>query len=724
MNDYITGSVRRIIFKGENGYTVGVFKVKDATDSFEYLKNTTISFTGYFHELDEDDNYKFHGNIINHPKYGEQFNCTFYERVIPEEKDSIVEFLSSGTFKGIGEKTAEKIVNILGDDALQIIIDNPSNLLLVPGISKKQMNTLHDTLIEYSNSYNIILKLNEYGFTTKDSMIIYNKYKANTLNIVEENIYQIIEDINDIGFKKIDLIAIKMGYSKDDKRRVMASIIYTMEELCNALGHCYLHINDIFRYTLNVLGFKVTEEYFIECLNTLIVNIKVVKTDEKYYLKSMWDAEELIAKRLIHLNKKKDFDIPSIDGYIEELEKDNHIKYNEDQKNAIKNSLIKNFIIITGGPGTGKTTIVSSIIELYRKINKLSYKDLLNEVAVLAPTGRASKRLTEKSLFPASTIHSFLKWNKETDRFQVNEHNKSDVKLVIIDEASMVDVLLFSSLLKGLLMDTRIVMVGDYDQLPSVGPGQLLKDLIESNILNVISLKTLYRQTENSSIITLAHDINNGIIDESIFNVKPDLDFIETKNVLEVLSEISDTYSDSSYNDFQVLVPMYKGINGIDNFNKKLQSIFNPKSKNKKELTSGESTYRECDKVLQLVNMPDDRIFNGDIGIISKIDNKEIVIDFDNNEVRFTPANFSKFKHGYAISIHKSQGSEFDIVVLPVVKDYGKMLYRKLYYTAVTRSKTKLILIGEMDALKAAVKNNNQDIRMTSIKEKLLDKNN
>ena len=722
MEDYIIGSVRRIIYRNDNGYVVGVFKVKESSTSFEFLKDRTLSFTGYFHEIDLEDNYKFSGNIINHPKYGEQFNVEFYEKVIPEEKDSIVEFLSGGTFKGIGEKTAEKIVNVLGDDAIRMIIENPSNLMLVPGISRKQIDTLHEGLIEYSNSYDIILKLNDLGFISRDSMTIYNKYKTNTMKVIDENIYRLMEDIKDFSFKKVDAIALKQEYPRDDKRRVCASILTTMEELCNTIGHCYLHIDMIYKYTVMCLGNNISQEFFIECLNSLILDIKVIKSDEKYYLRNMWDAEENIVNRITSLNNKKDLKINNLDGYIEELEKSKNIKYNEEQKTAIKSSVLKNFLIITGGPGTGKTTIVSSIIDLYKKVNKLTYDELIREVVVLAPTGRASKRLTEKSLFPASTIHSFLKWNKEADKFAVNEYNKSEARLVIIDEASMIDVPLFHSLLKGLRIDTKIIMVGDYDQLPSVGPGQLLKDLIESEQLNVISLKELYRQGEDSSIITLAHDINCGEVNDSIFNVNYDLDFIKTNNIVNSLKEIVESYKDESYNDFQVLVPMYKGINGIDNFNKILQDIFNPKSKSKKELVVGDITYRECDKVLQLVNMPDERIFNGDIGTISRIDNKEIIIDYDINEVRFTPANFNKFKHGYAISIHKSQGSEFDTVVLPVTSSYSKMLYRKLYYTAVTRSKKKLIVIGDLNALKAASINNNQDIRMTSIKDKIIKK--
>lgn len=722
MEDYIIGNVKKIIYQSDNGYVVGVFKVKDSTSAFEYLQDSSISFTGVFHELEEDSNYKFFGTIINHPKYGEQFSVSFYERVMPEEKDSIVEFLSSGTFHGIGDKTAKKIVNVLGTDAIQIIIDSPSNLLLVPGITRKQIDTLHNTLIEYSNSYNVILKLNDMGFVSRDSMIIYNKYKSNTMNVIEENLYRLIEDIKDLTFKKVDAIAIKYGYSRDDKRRVSSAIIYTMEELCNTLSHCYLHLDMIYKYTVLSLGNNLDEELFIECLNSLILDLKVIKLEEKYYLRSMWDAEENIVSRIIYLNSKKDLVINDLTDYIKELEKFKNIKYNEEQKNAIISSLKKNFLIITGGPGTGKTTIISSIIDLYKKVNNISYEKISDDVVLLAPTGRASKRLTEKSLFPASTIHSFLKWNKEADKFAINEYNKSDAKLVIIDEASMIDVMLFNSLLKGLRSDTRIIMVGDYDQLPSVGPGQLLKDLIESNVLDVISLKELYRQGEDSSIISLAHDINEGVINENLFNSNPDLSFIETDDVVLPLSEIAETYKDSSYNDFQVLVPMYKGINGIDNLNKKLQDIFNPPSKNKNELVVGDVIYRECDKVLQLVNMPDERIFNGDIGIISHIDNKEIIVDFDVNEVKFTPATFNKFKLGYAISIHKSQGSEFDTVVIPVVSQYNKMLYRKLYYTAITRSKKKLFIIGNLKSLKQAANNNNQDIRMTTIKDKLIKK--
>ncbi len=720
MDDYIKGHVTKIIFQGDTGYIVGIFRVKDASSKYEHFVNSSISFTGYFHELNLDDNYAFYGSIVNHPKYGEQYSVTKYERIKPEEKDSIIEFLSGGLFKGIGEKTAKKIVDILGDDALNTILERPENLILIPMITKKQIDTLHNTMVEYESSYNTILELNELGFSTKDSMTIYNKYKANTSKIIDEDLYRLYFDIKEINFKKIDSIALKCDYAREDERRIKACIIYTMEELTNTLGHCYFNINDIYKYTIMYLGVRISEELFIECMNKLILDIKVVKEDEKYYLIDMWEAENYISKRITSLAKAAKEVVKDIDKKITHIEHDYNITYNEEQLKAIKDSVTSNFLIISGGPGTGKTTIVESIVNLYKDINKLSYHELTEKLVLLAPTGRASKRLSIKTHLPASTIHSFLKWNKEQDRFNVNEKNKASCKIVIIDEASMIDVPLFNSLLKGLYNDTKIIMVGDYNQLPSVGPGQLLKDLIESDVLPVVYLKTLYRQKENSNIITLAHDVNKGEVNEEVLNAGDDLEFINSDDILDTIVKVSKKYKNTSYEDFQVLAPLYKGIYGIDNINIYLQEIFNPKDKSKNEIKIGDVTYRENDKILQLVNMPDERVFNGDIGTIISIDKKEILVDFDTNEVRFTPSTYSNFKLGYAISIHKSQGSEFDTVVLPISDMYGKMLYKKLYYTAITRSKKKLILIGNLEALRFASNNNLSDIRRTTIKDRII----
>ena len=723
---YIKGSYSKSIYENNTGYVIGIFKVSD-TDSellSEYI-GRSITFTGYFHELNNIDTYKFYGELINHEKYGEQFKVDSYERCKPEEKDSIIEFLTSGLFKGIGEKKAKSIVDTLGKDTLSIILNNPSNLVLIPKITEKDINILHSKLKEYESSYETIMYLSDLGFSTRDSMIIYNTYKNRVRDIIETDIYQIIYDINDINFKKIDLIALNMGIEKDSLIRIKASIIYIMNEISNTYGHSYYLYNELLSLIPRVLNCNVVEDSFIYAINELVKDSKIVVSDDKYYLKEMYDAEVFIVKRFRMLNSKENKSIKKIDTNISDLEKFFNIKYNEIQLEAIKKAIVRDFLIITGGPGTGKTTIIKAILELYRIINKLGYGELNEKVALLAPTGRASKRMSEATLFSSSTIHRFLKWQKDANKFQVNEYNKSKVEFVIIDEASMIDTYLMNSLLKGLSANCKIVIVGDDHQLPSVGPGDVLHDLIESDMLEVVKLKDEYRQDEGSSIISLAYDIRKKTINEEIFNVKDDLTFIKCldSEVITNIIDIYNTYKDLDYHEFQILAPMYKGLNGIDIINQKLQELFNKKTSTKKEYKVGDVTYREGDKVIQLTNMPDENIYNGDIGVICEINNfkkKEILIDFDGNIVKYTPSNFNNFKLAYAISIHKSQGSEFDVVVIPIVKGYNKMLYQKLIYTAVTRTKSKLYLIGDMNALKYSSSNTRDDNRRTTIKDYLI----
>lgn len=723
---YIKGNYRRSIYQNSQGYNIGLFKVTDTDDEklVDYVDHI-ITFTGYFHELNDMDTYLFYGKLVTHPKYGEQFQVDSYERCKPEEKDAIVDFLTSGLFKGIGEKKAKAIVDVLGKDTLKIILENPDNLILIPGVTRKNIDTLHTKLQEYEASYEIILTLTELGFSTKDAMIVYNFYKNKTKNIIDTNIYQIIEDIYNMNFKKIDTIALKNGLAKDSPIRVEATIVYIMNELSNAYGHSYYFKEELLTYLPRVLGQNITEELFLTSLDNLEKNLRIVRKEEKYYLKEMYEAETLITKRFRMLSHEEDKVIKDIDLKIKELEELLGITYNEQQFLAIKNSILKKFIIITGGPGTGKTTIMKCVTELYRTINKLGYSELQEKIALLAPTGRAAKRMSESTLLKASTIHRFLKWQKETNKFQVNEYNKSRVEFVIIDEASMIDTYLMANLLKGISANCKIVLVGDDHQLPSVGPGQVLHDLIESNSLEKVELTELYRQGKDSNILSLAYDIRQGKVNEKIFNIGEDLTFIKSTpdQVIDNILEITDTYKDLSYKDFQILCPMYKTIAGIDEINKHVQNRINKKSKNKKELPYGDVIYREEDKVLQLTNMPDENVYNGDIGIIKEIKTspkKEIIIDFDGNIVKYTPSNFANFRLAYAISIHKAQGSEFDVVVIPIVKNFNKMLYRKLIYTGITRSKKKLYLIGDLASLNYAVSNDNADIRRTTIKDFLI----
>ena len=726
MVTYIKGNYRRSIYQNAQGYTIGLFKVSDTNDEklADYL-DRVITFTGYFHELNDMDTYLFYGKLIEHDKYGEQFQVDSYERCKPEEKNSIIEFLTSGLFKGIGDKKAKQIVDTLGKDTLKIILENPDNLILIPGITKKNIETLHTQLKEYESSYEMILYLGNLGFSTRDSMIIYNFYKNKTKQIIEENIYQLIKDINDITFKKIDQIAVRMGIKPNDIIRVKAALIYIMNEVSNTYGHSYYYDEELISLLPRVVNIQITQDEYIDAIKDLIKDSDIVVKEEKIYLKDMYDAETLIVKRFRLLENNPPLTDKTIDDKIKQLEEFYEIRYNEEQLKAIKESYLRDMLIITGGPGTGKTTIMKGITELYRQCNKLSYEKLQDKIALLAPTGRAAKRMSETTLLRASTIHRFLKWQKETNKFQVNEYNKSKVEMVIIDEASMIDTYLMASLLKGLSANCKIILVGDDHQLPSVGPGQLLHDLINSEKLTTIKLKELYRQGKDSNIITLAYDIRNGEVMRDVFNKEEDLTFISCTpdQVIEHIKEISETYKDISYKDFQILAPMYKTYVGIDEINKQLQTIFNKKDKSKKELTIGEFTFREQDKVIQLTNMPEENVYNGDIGIIEQIitsPKKEIHINFDGNVVKYTPSNFNNFRHAYSISIHKAQGSEFDIVIMPIVRNYNKMLYRKLVYTGITRSKKKLYIIGDISALDIAVKNVSVDIRRTTIKDFLI----
>lgn len=723
MEVYIKGHYQRSIFQNSNGYHIGLFKVKETNDpKLSIFIDKTITFTGYFHELNDMDTYLFFGQMVEHPKYGTQFTVSSYERCKPEEKDAIVEFLTSGLFKGIGEKKAKAIVDVLGKDTLSIILENPDNLILIPSITKKNIETLHTKLKEYEASYETVLYLGELGFSTKDSMIIYNFYKDKVKMIVEEDIYQLIYSIVEINFKKIDRIALKNGILKDADIRVRAAIIYIMEEVSNIYGHSYFYFDEVFSYLPRVLSVRISLEKFKDNLNYLIKDLKVVEKGEKYYLKEMYEAETFIVKRFRLLSNKEEESFKNLDTLFKEMEDVFSISYNEDQRQAIMESMKKNFLIITGGPGTGKTTIMNGITNLYKTLHKLSYEDMADRVALLAPTGRAAKRMSDATMMPAATIHRFLKWQKETNKFQVNEYHKSNVELVIIDEASMIDTLLMASLLKGTSSHCKIILVGDAYQLPSVGPGQVLHDLIASQKLPVVFLNQLYRQGCDSNILSLAYDVRKGLLHNEVFNRDEDLTFVQCSDneVIANLMEVSATFKDLSYKNFQILAPMYKTINGIDMINQKLQTIFNPKDKSKKEIVVGEFIFREGDKVIELNNMPDENIYNGDIGIISQIitsPTKKIIVDFDGNEVAFTASNFNKFRLAYAISIHKAQGSEFDVVVMPIVKGYNKMLYRKLVYTGITRSKKMLYLIGDKEALKIAVSNTASDVRRTTIQD-------
>lgn len=712
----IKGKLSKIIFhNNQNGYTVGLLKVKES--DIDDLVNKTVTFTGNLPDLNEIDTYIMTGNLTNHEKYGSQFQVKSINRIMPQETDAMIDILSSNLFKGIGKKTAEKLVSVFKEKTFDVILNDTGNLLLIPGISEKQAKTLKEALKQYQGSYEDILMLNKLGFSTSESMKIYHYYKDKLNEVLDGNLYNIYYDIDEISFPRVDSIFVAK-YKKDSPSRVAGAIIYIIKTLSMTYGHTYFSKEEVNSYLFRVLKVEVSEKVVADAYNSLLVDERIVIKDDRLYLWEMYEAETLIARRLRLLAHEDKIKYKNLDTKIKEIETHYGIVYTTEQLDAIKLAITRKVAIITGGPGTGKTTILKGILDLYKVLSSSDKIRLNEQIALLAPTGRASKRMSEVTNFEASTIHRFLKWNKDTNRFQINEYNKSSVSFVIIDEASMIDTMLLANLLKGLKSSCHIIFVGDANQLPSVAAGDVLNDMIESKELPVYALKNWHRQGSDSKIIPFAHRINEGILDRELLNSGSDLEFIPCKDneIIEVIGNVCKDYN--SY-DLQVLAPIYKNRNGIYAINDHLQKLWNPKSPSKKEIEGNEGIYREKDKVIQLSNMKDESVFNGDIGIIDRIKllgNKELYIDYDGNLVKYTKSMLQNFTLGYAISIHKSQGSEFDTVLIPFTFDYRKMLYRKLIYTGVTRCKKKLILVGDINALEQAIRNNQEQKRRTSLK--------
>ena len=726
---YIRGKFKQLIFESDNGYKVGLFRIKETNqEEMEEYVNKTITFTGYFADLNGEDYYRLSGKYVNNERYGNQYQVSSYEREEPKGKDAIIDFLSSSLVKGCGEKTANLIVETLGDDALTVIKNDPNSLLLVPGISEVKAKRIYNSIIKYQSTDQMIVDLKTFGFTINEALSIINKYGDNSIKIVKEDIYKLIELVD---FPKLDRIFLSLK-DADAHERVIACLIQTFKVLGMRQGDTYFTKEELFTAIRNDFKIFITEDEFDEYIYELVQSEVVVLKGVRYYLKEYYDYEESIAYNLSVINSLKKDKVTHFDDLIAAVQLEYDVKYNVDQKKAIKNALINRVSIITGGPGTGKTTIINSIVKLYIRLNNLNYKDVINHIALLAPTGRAAKKISDSTGLGAMTIHRYLKWNKEKDEFQINEFNKNHHKLVIVDETSMIDTFLFDALLRGLNHNIKLVLVGDANQLPSVGPGLILNDLINSDCFTHTKLEHIYRQSDNSYIPILAKEIKDRDLSENFMLQTDDYNFLKASGlqIKELIRKICVMSKEKGLteDEIQILAPMYKGENGIDNLNVLLQDIFNPKDKNKKEVKYGDVIYRENDKVLQLVNDPDNNIFNGDIGYIRRIDvitkpkKVEIfTIDFDGNEVLYQREDLINIKHAYAITIHKSQGSEFAHVIMPVSKSYYKMLYNKLVYTGVSRAKKSLILIGEEESFIMAVNNDYSNSRKTSLKDRLVD---
>ena len=717
-NSYIKGNIVKILYESSTGYKVGLFKVKESSDDVKEFLNKTMTFTGNFMPLNNEITYIFKGNLINHARFGIQFNVTSYESVIPSDTDEIIMYLSSGIFKGIGPKTAKVIVDTFGEETINEIKNGNPVLSRLKGMNEKKARELTKKILEYDKDQELIIEFNKLGFTTEECLKIVNKYKDRCFDIIENNIYMLESDINFIKLDKVFLT----NHDEFECVRIDALIKYSIKNLCYTTGDTLVTRESLYLEMNKYFSTNLDSKLFLDRLNDLIVCKTVIEVDEFITLNMFYETEVEIADTINYLNKiKPTFNKEDIDVYINKYQKENNITFNNSQIEAIKGSLLNNLFIITGGPGTGKTTIIKAVVDIYEKLcGDIELKD----ITLLAPTGKASKRITESVHRKSSTIHKFLKWNKETKEFSVNRFNPVDTRLVIIDEFSMVDIFLFNSLLDGLTSKVKLILVGDANQLPSIQPGNILADLLSDKNLPGIYLTDIYRTKKESYIIPLAMDIKNRKVFEDFPTNYEDFKFFSVADI-QIKSYLTTIFKHArdknmSIEDFQVLIPMYKGENGIDNINNLMQSIFNPESIMKKEIVIRDVTYREGDKVIQLVNDVDYNIFNGDNGYIKRIimgKNPFIEIDYNGNVVSYKKGKFDEFTLAYAISVHKSQGSEYDNVVVVLPSNMKRMLYNKLIYTAVTRAKKSLIIIGNIDSLNYAVKTEYSVYRNTALKK-------
>lgn len=744
----LEGQVKDIIYKNEiNSYTVATFETNEQEE-------TTI--VGYLPFVNEGDNLKITGDVVKHPDYGEQFKVTTFEKTMPTTHEALEKYLANGNFKGIGPATAKKIVNTFGKDTINVIKLEPNKLTQIKGISKEKALEIAEQFLANWEIWQIVGFLDKFGIGPQSAENVYKKLGEGALEKISENPYILIDVASKVNFEKVDKIAMELGVEQDNYKRIRSGIKYGLEKIGLNGNSCVLYDN-LLKYEKDLL--RVDVDNIEDALINMKAKEEIVieeREDEKewVYSKNFYDAEKNIAERIIGLRNAENIkEISTLKKDLEKIEKDIDIKLSEKQKDAIESINDNNVCIITGGPGTGKTTIIKAIIELYKKHGM--------KPVLCAPTGRAAKRMTETTGEEAKTLHRLLElagMSDDTDNFNTNLLvTPIDGDIIIVDEASMVDMFLMNYLVKAIYKGTKLVLVGDTDQLPSVGPGSILKDIIESGQVHTITLNQIFRQAAKSKIIVNAHRVNEGEnfiggkvketkIDEENIELIDDFFYINETNQEKIQQTVVSlckgrlkNYGDYDFfNNIQIITPTKKGKLGTKELNVLLQKELNPEEREKNEKEFGEIKFREQDRVMQTKNnynllweKDNDRffkkelgngIFNGELGIIDRINKEEktVRVKFDDGKIAtYDNTDLDQLEHAYAITVHKSQGSEFDVVILVVSQSAPMLLTRNLIYTAMTRAKKLLIVIGPQSVVNYMIQNNTTRQRNTGLKFKL-----
>ncbi len=718
----IEGLLERITYNSEEtGYTIGKLKVKGYND--------LVVFTGNLLSVTPGEFLRLKGRWFTHPKYGIQFKVDSYVSLIPATAKGIEKYLSSHLIKGIGPVMAKKIVARFGVKTLDVIEHSVEMLRDVDGIGMKRIKMIERAWLEQKEIKEVMLFLQCHGVSATYATKIFKRYGQESIRIVKENPYRLATDISGIGFVTADKIAKDMGVSDDSQMRVEAGILYVLDQLAGE-GHVYYPYELLIQECQKILNTE--REIIVRAFGTIAFDEKIIIEDinqdgeisvnnKAVYLSKFYITEVGITRNVRKLLNREDR-LCQLDSemVIDEVEKRSDITLAPNQKIAIQKSMSEKMLVITGGPGTGKTTIINSIIHIFKKKGK--------KILLAAPTGRAAKRMFEVTGCEAKTMHRLLGYTPGGRGFQKNERNQLEADLIVIDEASMVDAILMYHFMKAVPRESTLILVGDVAQLPSVGAGNVLKDIIDSGVVSTVNLTEIFRQSRQSEIIINAHSINNGNMPTLISdrNRVQDFYFIEIEEPGKIVEKITslckeripDRFKFDPVKDIQVLTPMNKGILGTLHLNTQLQEALNPSSK---ELRIGGKVFKESDKVMQIVNNYEKDVYNGDIGIIDTIDSEEheVTVDFEGKTVMYDYRDLDEIVLAYAVSVHKAQGSEYPVVVMPIHTQHYLLLQRNLLYTGITRGKKLVVLLGTKKALSAAINNNSPQRRYTYLKRRL-----